>query len=57
MKRKVYIEHRNHSYFVVYAERKKNGHYLAAQFNDVDNDLEKVINWVNSQKNLELINK
>ena len=56
MKRKVYIEHRDCNYLVVYLERKKGGRYLASQFNDVDNDLDYVIKWVESQKGLELVN-
>lgn len=41
----------------MYLERKKGGHYLAALFNDVDSDYDKVVKWVKSQKNLELVEK
>jgi hypothetical protein len=57
MKRKVYIDHFNCNYNVMYLERKKGGHYLAALFNDVDSDYDKVVRWVKSQKNLELVEK
>jgi hypothetical protein len=57
VKRKVYIDHFMCNYNVMYLERKKGGHHMAAGFNDVDSDLEKVIKWVKSQKNLELVDK
>ena len=44
--RKVYIEHKFKTYFVVYIDRKKYGRYYAAQFNDVDFDEKKVLKWI-----------
>lgn len=52
--REVYIRHENGNYIVCYVLRRKGGRYLAAQFNDVDNDLEKVINWVEKNPKLKL---
>jgi hypothetical protein len=55
--RDVYIEHKRHTYFVVFADRKRNGRYTAAQFNDVDSDLTKVEQWVRNNNKLNLIEK
>lgn len=44
---KVYIEHKNNTYFVCQYGRQKYQHHFVAQFDDTVKSLEDVVKWVN----------
>lgn len=52
--REVRISHSRNTWFVVYVQRKKHGHYCAAQFDSRDHGIEKVKSWI-AANNLKLV--